>query len=346
MLRLFPVGDTSPASEYPNGAVRAVAYSPEIHDLAIVTRDGALAVCSWRDPPGVIADFVVKHSELGSVAFSSDRKTLAATWRGYRSIKLWDVAHREERRGDKGTLELDGEHELALAFSPDGKSLASSGKRPTVQIWDLDTRRMRAECFGHEGPVRSLAFHPDGRTIVSASFDGTIRFWDVRTGRRIRQPIPSPGGPANCLAISPDGKFLAFPVTSRTEAPQVHPDPPYSYLTTSATWIRVDGWNADETKTRILKGCRDTIRQLAFSPDSRILASAGGASDGEGEVKLWDMATGKQLADLKGHRRTVTCLAFSPDGKVLVSAGGRETGPGEIKLWDLNTIPTLDPVRQ
>jgi WD40 repeat protein len=99
-------------------------------------------------------------------------------------------------------------------------------------------------------------------------------------------------------------------------------------------------------KTRILKGCRDTIRQLALSPDSRILASAGGASDGDGEVKLWDMATGKLLADLKGHRRIVTCLAFSPDGKVLVSAGGRETGPGEIKLWDLNTIPTLDPVRQ
>ncbi len=307
----------------------------------------------WSQKPfGVRAQLREKTSTAGA-AFSPDGKTLALTigsrpdsaWGG---IRLWDLANDREKSflktPDRSTRPSD-QIQSVVVFSPDGKTLATGGWYPAIQLWDVDTGRIRAECHGHEGPVRSLAFHPDGLTVVSASFDGTIRFWDAKTGRRVHQPISNPGGPANCLAISSDGKFLAFPTTPRTESPQVHPDPPYPYLTTTATWIRVNRWRAEDTKSSILKGCRDTVLLLAFSPDSRILASAGGAPNGEGEVKLWDMATGKVLADLKGHRRTVRCLAFSPDGKILVSAGGWETGPGEIKLWNLNALPAPVPVR-
>jgi WD40 repeat protein len=76
---------------------------------------------------------------------------------------------------------------------------------------------------------------------------------------------------------------------------------------------------------------------LALSPDGKTVAAAGGRSGYEGEVKLWDIATGKLVADLNGHDGWVECVAFSPDGKVLVSAGGFWQGPGEIKLWDLSS---------
>ena len=85
---------------------------------------------------------------------------------------------------------------------------------------------------------------------------------------------------------------------------------------------------------------RHAILALAFSPDGRILASAGGDHEGQGEAKLWDVSSGDLLADLKGHRRTVECLSFSPDGKTLVTAGGWANGPGEVKLWDLSPFAT------
>ena len=91
----------------------------------------------------------------------------------------------------------------------------------------------------------------------------------------------------------------------------------------------------------LLGRCRYGILGLAVSPDGKTLATAGGSPSHEGEVKLWDLATGNLTADLKGHGAWVECVAFSPDGKTLVSAGGFWEGPGEIKLWDLTTLPDI-----
>ncbi len=76
------------------------------------------------------------------------------------------------------------------------------------------------------------------------------------------------------------------------------------------------------------------VRGVAFSPDGRRLASAGGNYGESGEVKVWDMATGRELLCLRGHKDLVSCVAFSPDGRRLASANGGVYTPGEIKIWD------------
>src|SRR5262249_54127509 len=96
-----------------------------------------------------------------------------------------------------------------------------------------------------------------------------------------------------------------------------------------------------------------TVLRWGFSPDSRYLASAGGGFNVPGEVKLWDVITGKEVRDYSGHSREVMCVAFSPDGRYLASASGNlikpitdpSSGPGEIKLWEVITGENLLTLR-
>ncbi len=211
-----------------------------------------------------------------------------------------------------------------------------------MQLFDLSTGNQCATYKGHDGLVRSLAFMPDGQRLVSAGIDKTIQSWVVRTGRQDREPAVSLSLPSatNCLAVAPDGMVLAFSISPPDVPPAVAQDDLFHSTDQTSRWIRLSMGHADGRGDRILKDSRHAILALAFSPDGRILASAGGNHEGHGEAKVWDVSTGDLLADLKGHRRIVECLSFSPDGKTLVTAGGWANGPGEVKLWDLSPFAT------
>jgi RNA polymerase sigma factor (sigma-70 family) len=194
---------------------------------------------------------------------------------------------------------------------PEGEPL------PPGALARLGTTRLR-----HGGPINHLAFTPDGKTLVSCGTGDGIRIWDVAVGREAR---PFPGTPAQNIALSPDGKWLA--ALARTGNPE---DPPFA-LREFATGRLVRRF-----------GKSDNASSLLFAPDGKVLATFGWSPT----VQLWDPDTGRLLRTLAGHQDKVWSVVFTPDARTLISCSDDKT----IRFWDVATgrqlrqIAHTDPV--
>lgn len=195
----------------------------------------------------------------------------------------------------------------AVAFSPDGMLLASGGDDRAVKLWDVQTGTLKQTFLGHRSFILAVAFSSDGRRLVSGSDDKTARLWDVQTGQ-LQQTLTGHSEQVGGVAFSPDGKTLA----------------------TSSVDATIKFWDVQTGEPgRTLTGHRNNVWDVAFSPDGTTLASGGE----DNTVKLWDVQTVKVKQTLAGHRKSVASIAFSPDGKTLASGSDDRT----VKLWDVQT---------
>jgi WD40 repeat protein/serine/threonine protein kinase len=202
-----------------------------------------------------------------------------------------------------------------LAFSPDGKRLATSSADNTLKLWDLATGLELLTFAGHTGPVGGVAFSPDGKVLASGSSDHTVILWDSKSGREMLT-LRGHGSDVVSVAFSPDGKRLASGSSDRT----------------------VKLWDAATGQDlRTFTGHTAAVGGVAFSPDGKRLASGGW----DQTVRLWDTETGQTMLTLKGHASTTLGVAFSPDGKRLASGSVDHT----VKLWDTATGQGLQTLK-
>jgi len=202
----------------------------------------------------------------------------------------------------------------AVAFSPDGKIVASGSGDGTIELREVATGALDRTLSGQAG-VWCIAFSPDGRTLAAGSLDQTVELWDMATGVLTRTLSISTEQTAMSLgfhniSFSPDGKTLAASGYDDS---------------TVKLWDVTAG-----SLLRTLSGHTGPVNSVAFSPDGRTIASAGFY---DMTVKLWDAATGALLHTLSGHTGYVWSVDFSPDGKVVASGSDDRT----IKLWDAAT---------
>jgi WD40 repeat protein/uncharacterized caspase-like protein len=194
----------------------------------------------------------------------------------------------------------------SLMFSANGKVLASGSLNGSIKLWDVAAGQELRELTGHSSRVNSISFSNDGTTLASGSADSTIRLWEVATGRELHISRGHSGA-VNSVDFDPSGRTLASGGSDQR--------------------IKVWGVSTGQ-ELGTLTGHSAMISEVKFSADGRSLASGG--IDG---IKLWDVASRKELRPLGGGSSYITRMAFSADGRTLIS----DSLDGTIRLWDVDT---------
>ena len=195
----------------------------------------------------------------------------------------------------------------ALAFSPDGKTLAAVGWDGAIRLSEAATGKLLRSMRGREDRLLAVAWSPDGKLLACGGDSGNVPIWDAATGKEVRRmQSESPKTDVSCLAFSPDGRLL---LTGIDEGPT----PLYEVA----------------TGKQVLRLAHDTPRtvSVAFSPDGKTLAT-GMANN---IVRLWDVRTGGEIKQLKGHTGTITAVSFTANGRQLVTG----SDDGSLRLWEI-----------
>jgi RNA polymerase sigma factor (sigma-70 family) len=279
-----------------------------------------------------------------SLAYSPDGKRLVtAGGRKSGQLRIWDVT-----TGESLVTVGPVPPTRAVAYSPDGRTLATGQLDGVIVLRDAATGQERATLKGHTGGVNGLAFSPDGRSLASAGLDRAVKLWDVKA-RRERQTFLGHTDMVFSVAFFHHGQALVScgqdksariwdlqtgkaRVTlsghaSGVEGVAVSPD---DKLVATASWDRtVRLWDADTGFEKAnLPGGTEAMFAVAFSAHGEMLAGA----TGDGAICLWDAKTGARTGRLQGHEGVIFSLAFSPDGRHLASGSTDTTA----KIWDVD----------
>jgi WD40 repeat protein len=238
---------------------------------------------------------------------------------------------------------------LAVAFSPDGKLVASGSFDRSIRVHDAASGMSQKVLKGHAGPVVAVAFSPDATKIASASIDGHLKLWDLETSKELAD-YASPaelGGVAivqggkgvfitdllgNGTMLAWDGAKLTAGKSVPARTVEVSRDGKWLVCGTKDDTIQLyDATTLARGKVINTKGHSP---YPAASPEGDVVVSRNGH---ENDVKLWSLATQKPLGALAGHAKGVTSLTFGADGKTVWSGSEDHT----VRQWDLKTKKQL-----
>jgi WD40 repeat protein len=307
--------------------VWSVAFRPDGKMLASGSNDKTIKL--WDVASGASTATLACRFPVGSVAFSPDGQTLASgggagsTMQDAGELKLWDVA------SGKHTATLKGHDTFvtSVVFSPDSKTLASGCWDGTIKLWDVASRTNTATLTGHTHTVRCVAFSPDGKTLASAGCeDGTAKLWDVATGKETATLKPE-SGEVWSVAFSPDGKTVAsgnegtiklWDAASARNTATFKEDKnrlnaqyqAVAFSRDGKLLVAAAGFMVDRATQLLdvpsarsmatldhfagLAVANPLVASVAFSPDGKTFASAGGDRnvDGQqprGSIRLWEV---------------------------------------------------------
>jgi WD40 repeat protein len=330
-VRLWNVATGAKTTWNDHSAVDSLAFSPDGKTLATGDDDGHVRL---RDVATGSATTYEDGNSVTSVAFSPDSKTFAAG----DAQGILHVTNLSTGRYGDGS---DGSVLEGMAFSPDGDSIVTGDANGNVVTWNvqnLPDAVLNPATVWHSGStVYSVAFSPDGKSVATGDNDAQVSLWDVASGTKVTR---ADGSTVNGVAFSPDGKTLAagdnngqvvfWPVNhtaltvrsvgSSAQSVAFSPNGQVVVIGDVGHVVLL-GAASGETET----WTEGSSLRAAVSPDGRTLA----AGDKNGQVWLWDLATGKKTPWSDGY--SVFSEAFSPAGKIL--ATGDQAG--DVSLWDV-----------
>jgi WD40 repeat protein len=361
------------------GEVCGLCFSPDGRRLSSASSDGTVRVWDAVARRNSFISEAQTQGVVGGLCFSPDGKRLATGWFDPKDVAPsgsgWVVKVCDAGTG-RAILSLPGHSNpiTGVAFSPDGKRLASGSGDSTVRVWEAETGRQILTLRGHTSAVYSVCFSPDGKRLASGGVEAA-KVWDAVAGQDTLT-LRGHGVGVSCVCFSPDGKRLASgehgdsvkvwdvgtgreSLSLRVPSSSVHsvcfsPDGKHlaAGLADGGQGRPLAGavgiWDAQTGRLILtLRGHRSEVRALCFSRDGKRLVSGGGGCDGPGkplpgDVKIWDVRAGREVLSLGGHTGGVHSVALSPDGRLLASGGWVRDGSGEVTVgvvtvWDAHT---------
>lgn len=278
------------------------AFSPDGKILAVTHE--SLQVTLWNTQTGQrMAPVLSRQGVFTNLWFFPDGRLLTAGKDG--TLQIWDLHTRQKLDtlpGHSGSVE-------AVAFSPDGATLATGSYDRTVRLWSTKTAQSLAVIKGHGSAVHSLVWSSNGKYLFSGSADATVEMWDVAASLEPELNLPRDNKGYRAVAFTPSNDLLGV-----------------GYTTSKAIKI----WNLFKGQAiAVLDESEGNLLSAAFSPQADLLATGGT----DKQVKLWDARTGRLIWAMPGHSDSVYALAFSPDGRLLVSGAKNEP----LIMWETHT---------